>query len=330
MDFRTNYLGMELKSPLVASASPISKEIDNIKRLEDAGAGAVVLFSLFEEQLISEQRELYYHTTQYNDLSPEALSFFPEHDEYRTGPDEYLDHIRKAKDAVNIPIIASLNGNSTGSWMNYAKLIEQAGANALELNIYSIPTNPDISAAEFEDNYLEILRAVKSAVTIPVAIKVSPYFSNMSNMAKRMDEAGANALVLFNRFYQPDINLLELTIEPKIELSGVTNYRLPLRWIAILKDRIKADLAATSGIQTGDDVIKMLMVGANATMLCGALLRHGIDVIKTIEKQMLSWMTAKEYSSVKELQGIMSQSKLGNPALFERAQYMKAITSYKF
>lgn len=330
MNLRTNYLGLELRSPLVASASPISKEIDNIKKLEDAGAGAVVLFSLFEEQLIGDQRELHYHTTSHNEISPEAASYFPDPGDYKMGPEAYLEHISKAKAATGIPIIASLNCCSPGNWTSYGKLMQEAGADAIELNIYNIPTNPKTISEEIETNYIEILKAVKTAVKIPVAVKVSPYFSNMTNMAKRLDDAGADALVLFNRFYQPDINLGDLEIEPKVELSGVTNYRLPLRWIAILKDRIKADLAATSGIQTGEDVLKMLLVGANVTMLCGVMLRNGIEVIKTIEKQMASWMNAKEYSSIQQLQGSMSQSKLGDPKLFERAQYMRAITNYKF
>jgi dihydroorotate dehydrogenase (fumarate) len=330
MDLTSKYLGMKLRNPLVVSASPISKEIDNIKKAEDAGAAAVVLYSLFEEQLILEQKEIFYHTTQHNEITPEASSYFPEPDEYKLGPEEYLEHIAKAKSAVRIPIIASLNGKTEGGWTEYAKKMQQAGADAIELNIYNIPTDTELSSEAVENTYLNILKAVKSAVSIPVALKLSPFFTNMAYMAKRFDEVGADALVLFNRFYQPDINLNELEVHPSIDLSNSHDIKIPMRWIAILKDRIKADLAATSGVHTGEDVIKYLMVGANAVMMCSALLKNGVYYIKTVLDQMQSWMEAKEYESVAQMQGSMSQSKIGNPANFERAQYMRAINSYKF
>lgn len=330
MDLTTKYLGMDLKSPLVASASPLSKELDNFKKLEDAGAGAIVVYSLFEEQLIMEQREVFFHTTQHNEYSPEATSFFPEPDEYKLGPEEYLNHIAKAKKLVDIPIIASINGTNTGAWTDFAKKMQEAGADAIELNIYNIPTDFNMTGNDIENQYVEILKNVKSAVNIPVALKLSPFFSNMANMAKRFDEAGADALVLFNRFYQPDINLAELEVEPHVDLSSSIDIRIPMRWIAILKNKIKADLAATSGINTAEDAIKMLMVGADVTMLCSALLRHGIYYLRTIEEQMVNWMTAREYESVKQMQGSMSQDKIGDPKSFERAQYMRAITNYKF
>jgi len=266
MDLTTKYLGLTLRSPLVASASPLSEEIGNIKKLEDAGIGAIVLYSLFEEQIRLEQEEYNFHTTHGTDAFAESLSYFPDIDDYKLGPELYLEHIQKAKKAVKVPIIASVNGSSLGGWTSYAKEMENAGADAIELNIYNIPTNADMTGAQVEQQYVDILKAVKSAVKIPVALKLSPYFSNFSNVAKRFDEAGADALVLFNRFYQPDIDLDEFEVTPNLILSQSNAMRLPMRWIAILKDNIKADLAATSGIHTGTDVIKMMMVGANVAI----------------------------------------------------------------
>jgi dihydroorotate dehydrogenase (fumarate) len=329
MDLSTKYLGMTLKSPLVASASPLSEDINSIKKLEAAGIGAVVLYSLFEEQLRLEQEEYNFHTTQGTEAFAESLSYFPEIEDYKLGPELYLEHIRKAKAAVDVPIIASLNGSSLGGWTEYAREFQNAGADAIELNIYYIPTDSNMTGAEVEQQYIDILKAVKGAVKIPVALKLSPFFSNFSNMAKRLDEAGADSLVLFNRFYQPDIDLDEFEVTPNLMLSQSSEMRLPMRWIAILKDNIKADLAATSGIHTGTDVIKMLMVGANATMLCSSLLKHGINHVKNIEDHMKQWMREHDYKSVSEMQGSMSQQKTGNPSSFERAQYMKAITKYQ-
>lgn len=321
-------MGMTLKSPLVVSASPLSKTLDGIKKIEDAGASAVVLYSIFEEQIEHEQKELFYHTTVGTEAFAESLSYFPDVSEYNLGPDEYLEHIRKAKENVKIPVIASINGSSIGGWTEFAKLMQNAGADAIELNIYNIPTDLDKTGADIENDYIEILKSVKAAVSIPVALKLSPYFSNMANMAKRFDAAGADALVLFNRFYQPDINLEELEVEPHIILSNPTDLRLPMRWIAILKGRIFADLAATSGIHYGEDVIKMMLVGANVTMLCSTLLRYGVDYIKDIEAEMIEWMTEHEYESIMQMQGSMSQLNMADPSAYERAQYMKAINNY--
>jgi len=329
MDLSTKYLGMTLRSPLVASASPLSEDINSIRKLEDAGIGAVVLYSLFEEQLRLEQEEYNFHTTQGTEAFAESLSYFPEVEDYKLGPELYLEHIQKAKSAVDVPIIASLNGSSLGGWTDYAKDIESAGADALELNIYYIPTDESVTGAAVEQQYVDILKAVKGAIKIPVALKLSPFFSNFSNMAKRFDDAGADSLVLFNRFYQPDIDLDEYEVTPNLLLSQSSAMRLPMRWIAILKDNIKADLAATSGIHTGTDVIKMLLVGANVTMLCSSLLKHGINHVKNIEDHMKQWMREQEYNSVMELQGSMSQKKTADPSSFERAQYMKAITKYQ-
>ena len=329
MDLSTKYLGMTLKSPLVASASPLSEEISNIKKLEATGIGAVVLYSLFEEQIRLEQEEYNFHTTQGTDAFAESLSYFPEVEDYKLGPELYLEHIQKAKAAVDVTVIASLNGSSLGGWTDYAKDIENAGADALELNIYNIPTEAGMTGADVEQQYVDILKAVKGAISIPVALKLSPFFSNFSNMAKQFDEAGANALVLFNRFYQPDIDLDEFEVTPNLLLSQSSAMRLPMRWIAILKDSIKADLAATSGVHTGTDVVKMLLVGANVTMLCSSLLKHGIGHVKNIEDHMKQWMRENDYASVSELQGSMSQQKTADPSSFERAQYMKALTKYQ-
>jgi dihydroorotate dehydrogenase (fumarate) len=327
IDLKTNYLGLQLRTPLVASASPLSQELEGIRHLEDAGASAIVLYSLFEEQLRQESFELEYHLTEGTDSFAEASSFFPQPNEFHLGPEGYLNHIRKAKKAVSVPIIASLNGTTVGGWTEYAKLIEQAGADALECNIYSIAADPDLTSVAIEQEYLDILKAVKSVVKIPVAIKLSPYFSNMANMAKRLDEAGANALVLFNRFYQPDINLEELEIQPNVLLSGPQALRLPLTWIGILYGRIRANLAATSGVHSGEDVVKLVMVGADVTMLCSALLRNGIDHLRKVESGLLEWMEKHEYESVQQMKGSMSQIRCSNPSAFERAQYMKAVKS---
>lgn len=330
MDITTKYMGMNLRSPIVVSASPLSEDVGNIKKMEDAGAGAVVLYSLFEEQILLEQKEVFYHTTAGTYSFAEALTYFPEADEYKVGPDGYLDLIRKAKESVNIPIIASLNGSTNGGWIDYAKKMQEAGADAIELNIYYIPTDMNLSSLDIENNYIEIIKHVKTAVSIPVAVKLSPFFTNMANIAKRIDDVGANALVLFNRFYQPDIDLDNLEVKPQIQLSHSSAARLPMRWIAILKGRIKADLAATSGIQSSDDVIKMLLSGANVTMMCSALFKNGIYHISQVEKEIIEWMTEKEYESVQQMQGSMSQQNVADPSAFERAQYMKALTNYRF
>jgi dihydroorotate dehydrogenase (fumarate) len=327
IDLSTNYLGLRLRTPLVASASPLSQELDGIRHLEDAGASAIVLYSLFEEQLRQESMELEHHLSSGTDSFAEAASFFPQPDEFRLGPEGYLKHIRRAKEAVSVPIIASLNGSTAGGWTQYARLIEQAGADALECNIYSIPTDPDLTSSAVEQQYLDILKAVKSAVTIPVAVKLSPFFSNMANMAKRLDQAGAGGLVLFNRFYQPDINLDELEIQPNVLLSTPQALRLPLTWIGILYGRIRANLAATSGVHGPEDVIKLLMVGADVTMLCSTLLRNGISHLRYIEASVAEWMEQHEYESVQQMKGSMSQIRCANPSAFERAQYMKAVKS---
>jgi dihydroorotate dehydrogenase (fumarate) len=325
MDLSTKYLGLQLRTPLVASASPLSQEIAGIRSLEDSGASAVVLYSLFEEQLRQEALELDRDLNAGTESFAESLTYFPQGSEFHTGPEGYLNHIRKAKEAVDIPIIASLNGATLGGWTKYAKQIEQAGADAIECNIYFIPTNMAVSGSDAELLYTDILREVKTAVHIPVAVKLSPFFSNLANMAKRLDQMGTDGLVLFNRFYQPDIDLEELEIKPNVLLSGPQDLRLPLTWIGILYGRIRANLAATSGVHGPQDVIKLLMVGADVTMMCSALLRHGIGHLRHVEQGVREWMEGHEYESVQQMQGSMSQLRCPDPGAFERAQYMRAV-----
>jgi len=328
MDLSTTYLGMKLRTPLVPSASPLSEDIANIKRMEDAGASAVVLYSLFEEQITHEVLELGHYLEFGTDSFSEALSFFPEPEKIFDKAEEYLEHLRKAKEAVDIPIIASLNASSPGGWTEYARNIEQAGADALELNVYFIPTNMQLSGAEVENSIIEIVRLVKQEVKIPVAVKMSPFFSNFANMAYQMDEAGANGLVLFNRFYQPDIDLESLEVVPRVLLSTPMALRLPMRWIAILYGTVLADLAATRGIHKATDVIKMIMVGACVTQLCSVLLKNGIEHIQLIEQGMVDWMEEHEYESVLQMQGSMCQKNCSSPGAFERSQYMKALKTF--
>jgi dihydroorotate dehydrogenase (fumarate) len=325
LDLSTRYLGLTLRTPLVASASPLSHEIASIRQLEDAGAAAVVLYSLFEEQLRQESLELDFYLSESTNSHAESQSYFPEPSEFVLGPDEYLEHIRKAKAAVKVPIIASLNGTSVGGWIQYATQIEEAGADALECNIYWIVTDPNMTSAEVEQHYIDIVEDVKTAVHIPVAIKLSPFFSNFANMAKRIDAAGADGLTLFNRFYQPDIDLETLEMIPRVLLSTPQAMRLPLTWVGILRGRVKASLAATSGIHSAEDVVKLLMVGADATMLCSTLLRNGINHLRAIEQGVRQWMESHEYESVKQMQGSMSQMRSADPSAFERAQYMRAV-----
>jgi dihydroorotate dehydrogenase (fumarate) len=325
IDLSTSYLGLHLASPLVVSASPLSRDIDGICRLEDAGASAVVLYSLFEEQLRQEEADLNYHLAAGTESFAESLTYFPQPSEFHTGPEGYLNHIRKAKSSVGIPIIASLNGSTLGGWTKFAAEMQRAGADAIECNIYHIPTDPNLTSADIEKNYLDIIRAVKNTVTIPVAVKVSPFFSNFANMAQRFDAAGADGLVLFNRFYQPDIDLEELEIRPNVLLSSQQALRLPLTWIGILYGKVKASLAGTSGVHSAEDVVKLLMVGANVTMLCSSLMRHGINHLRHVERELREWMEEHEYESVHQMQGSMSQQGCADPGAFERAQYMRAV-----
>ncbi len=325
MDLSTTYLGLKLPSPLVASASPLSRDVDGICRLEDAGASAVVLYSLFEEQLRQEEMDLQHHLSAGTESFAESLTYFPQASEFHTGPEGYLNHIRKAKSSVGMPIIASLNGSTLGGWTKFAAEIERAGADAIECNIYTIPTDPRLSAADIEKTYLDIVRAVKETVKIPVAVKLSPFFSNLANFARRLDEAGADGIVLFNRFYQPDIDLDELEIRPNVLLSTPQALRLPMTWIGILYGRVRASLAGTGGVHSAEDAVKLLMVGANVTMLCSSLMRHGLNHLRHVERELREWMEEHEYESVAQMQGSMSQLRCPDPGAFERAQYMRAV-----
>ena len=320
---------MVLKNPIVASSSPLSHNVDSIRRLEDAGAAAVVMYSLFEEQIGFDSYYIDYHLTQGIDSYAESISYFPDMQSYNIGPDEYMNLIRRAKEAVDIPIIGSLNGASVGGWVDYAALIEEAGADALELNIYYLPTNIEISGLEVERLYLEILSAVRQAVTIPLAVKLSPFFSSTANMASRLADHGADGLVLFNRFYQPDFDLENLEVAPRLVLSNSDDLRLPLRWVAILYGRLSVDLAITSGIHTSHDVIKGLMAGAKVTMMASELLQKGVGRISQVLNELVTWLNEHEYESLAQMIGAMSQQHCPEPAAFERANYMKMLQSYR-
>ena len=327
-DLRSRYLGLELKNPIVAAASPLTNSLDGLKRLEDAGVAAVVLPSLFEEQIEHEEMAAHDLMLSGADLSPEARGFFPEMQHYNTGPDSYLKLISEAKRSLAVPVIPSLNGYTPGGWTQIAKQFEQAGADAIELNIYFLATGLDDSSAEVEQRYVDLVASVSSMVSIPVAVKVSPYFSAMANMAARLTAAGASGLVLFNRFVQPDILLEELEVAPRLALSTSDELRLALRWIAILRDRIKASLAGTGGAHTPEDVLKLLLAGADCVMIASSLLRQGPKHIVTMVSGVEKWLTAHEYASVEQMKGSLSQLSCPDPEAFERANYMKALISY--
>ncbi|MGD8794845.1 MAG: dihydroorotate dehydrogenase-like protein [Anaerolineae bacterium] len=327
VDLATTYMGIPLTSPVVPSASPLSAELDNIKRMEDAGAGAVTLHSLFEEQIESEAEALAYYLERGTDMYREALTYFPPVQEYRRAPDEYLEHIRKAKEAVDIPIIASLNGITPGGWISYAKRFEEAGADAVELNVYFIPTDFHLMSYDVEDLYVKIMKKVKSQVTVPVAMKLSPYFSAMPHMASMLDAEGADALVLFNRFYQPDLDIENLEVTPNLVLSRSAEMRLPLRWVAILYGHVDASMALTTGIHSPEDVIKAIMAGADIANVCSVLLKEGIGKISDLVNGVTLWMEEHEYESLDEMKGSLSQKAIAEPTAFERANYMKALLS---
>jgi dihydroorotate dehydrogenase (fumarate) len=329
MNLTTNYLGMLLKNPIVASSSPLSHNVDSICRLEDAGAAAVVMYSLFEEQIGFDSYYIDHHLTQGTDSYAESISYFPDMQSYNVGPDEYMNLIRRAKEAVDIPIIGSLNGASVGVWTDYATLIEEAGADALELNVYYLPANTEVTGMEVETLYLDILSAVRQVVTIPLAVKLSPFFSSIANMASRLADHGADGLVLFNRFYQPDFDLENLEVAPRLVLSNSNELRLPLRWVAILYGRLSVDFAITSGIHTSQDIIKGLMAGANVTMMASELLQNGVRRIGQVLNELVTWLNEHEYESVMQMIGAMSQKHCAEPAAFERANYMKMLQSYR-
>lgn len=329
MDLRTTYLGLELKNPLVASASPLARELANIRRMEDAGAAAVVLNSLFEEEINQESHALDRYLSEGTESYAEALTYFPEAPSYKAiGPDAYLEHIFRAKQAVDIPIIASLNGVSSGGWIRYAKEMEGAGADALELNIYYVPTRIDLSSNEVEQIYIDLVHDVRASINIPIAVKLSPYFSSTANMMHRLSEAGANGLVLFNRFYQPDLDLENLEVVPNLILSKSDEMRLPLRWIAILYGRIAADMALTTGVHNAEDALKAVAAGAKVAMMTSEILLNGIGRFSEILSEMKIWLEEREYLSIHELHGSLSQINVAAPAAFERANYIQIVKSY--
>jgi dihydroorotate dehydrogenase (fumarate) len=326
MNFATNYLGLHLHSPIVPSASPLTENLDNVKRMEDAGAAAIVFHSLFEEQLHHGRHEFFSGLDGGTERLAETLPNIPRPECFRVDPDQYLECLCRAKASVQVPIIASLNGYTEGGWIEFAKQIRQTGVDGLELNIYSVPADPNESSIEIETRYLRIVSAVKATVQIPVAVKLSPFFTSIANVARKfVQQGGADALVLFNRFYQPDVDPERLEVVPDVVLSTQAAHLLPLRWIAILRGKVQADLAATGGIHSATDIVKLLMAGANVTMVCSALLRYGIAHLATLEQQLAIWMESHEYESVNQLQGCMSQLNYSDPAAFERAQYIRAV-----
>jgi dihydroorotate dehydrogenase (fumarate) len=328
IDLSTDYLGLRLKNPLVVSSLPFGEDIDNFRRMEDAGAAAIVLHSLFEEQFTLESNELDRYLSGSAESSAEALSYFPDMGTFRLGPDNYLEHIRRAKEAVGIPIMASLNGVSTGGWITCAREIQRAGADALELNIYYIPTDPEMTGVQVEWMYGNLVRDVKAHLTIPIAVKIGHYFSAVANFCRQLDEAGANGLVMFNRFYQPDFDLETLEVVPNLTLSSPYELLLRLHWVAILYGHIKADMAITGGVHGADGVLKSMMAGARVAMMTSALLKHGITHLTTVKNDLVAWMEEHEYSSIRQMQGSMSHHAVAEPAAFERANYLKVLSSF--
>ena len=328
-DLSTTYLGLNLKNPLVASASPLSKKLDRAKKLEDAGVSAIVMYSLFEEQIIHESLELDHFLNRGTDSFPEALSYLPDGGMYAIKPEKYLDQVAGLKKALKIPVIGSLNGVSKGGWTNYARKIEEAGADALELNIYYVATDLDMTSSDIEDTQVELVAEVKSAIKIPLAVKISPFVTSIPNFAKRLFDAGADGLVLFNRFYQPDFDLDELEIVHSLDLSTSSDLRLPLRWISILHGKVNTDFALTSGVHSYTDVLKAMMAGAKVAMMASSLLHGGEQVIGPMLSELEAWMQEHEYESIQQMQGSMSQKSVKEPAAFERANYMKVLNSFR-
>jgi dihydroorotate dehydrogenase (fumarate) len=329
VDLKTIYLGLELKNPLVASASPLSEKVETVQALETAGISAVVMYSLFEEQIIRESQELDYFLNAGTESFAESLTYLPEMGRYSLGPDAYIDQVKALKSAVNIPVIGSLNGVSTGGWIEYAQKIEQAGADALELNLYYLPTDLQLTSAQLETAYITLVQDVRSKIDIPIAVKLSPSFTALPNFAKRLADAGANGLVLFNRFYQPDFDLDELEVVPNLYLSKSEELRLPLRWIALLYGRVDVDFALTSGVHKYTDVLKAMMAGAKVAMMTSVLLKKGPQRAAKILGKLKKWMEENEYESIQQMQGSMSQKAVADPASFERANYMKVLNSYR-
>ena len=328
-DLTTRYLGLTLKNPVVAAASPLTKKLENAKRLDEAGVGAIVMYSLFEEQIIHESLELDHYLTRGTETYAEAQTYLPDLGTYAMGPGKYLDHLSAVKKTVSVPVIGSLNGVSKGGWTRYARHFQDAGADALELNLYYLPADPDLTAVELENTYIELISDVCSNVSIPVSVKLNPFATALPNFARRITQAGAKGLVLFNRFYQPDFDLENLEVVHSLVLSNSDELRLPLRWVSILYGKIDADLAITTGVHTATDVIKSMMAGARVTMLASELLKNGYSRVPDILATMQSWMEEHEYVSIQQMQGSMSQQSVKEPAAFERSNYMKVLGSYK-
>ena len=328
IDLTTHYLGLKLRNPLVVAASPLCKDLTNLRHMEDSGASAVVLHSLFEEQLNIEANELDRFLWDGLDISAESTSIFPDLGNYNIGPDHYLEHIHQAKQTISIPVIASLNGVSNGGWVAYARQIEQAGADALELNVYFIPAESGASAEDVEQLYVDLVAEVRATIKIPLAVKVGPFFSSFANMAHRLQEAGADGIVIFNRFYQPDFDLEAMEVKPAVTLSNSSELLLRLHWAAMLWGRLKADVAFTGGVHTAEDVVKSMMAGAKVTMLASALLQNGIGYLRPLRNQLEAWLERREYESVQQMQGSMSQRNVPNPKAFQRSNYMRVLSSY--
>jgi len=328
VDLSTSYLGLELKNPLVASASPLSKKIDTVRKLEEAGVSAIVMYSLFEEQIVHESLALDHYLNMGTESYAESTSYFPDLGQYNVGAEGYLEHLRKIKSSVSIPVIASLNGISTGGWIDYAQRLEQAGADAIELNMYDVPSEPVWTSQELEKRYVDLVRDIRTRIHVPLAVKLSPFFTSIPNVAMRLVQSGANGLVLFNRFIQPDLDIETLEVTPQLELSTSSELRLPLRWVAILSGKINADLALTGGVHTAADMVKSVMAGASVTMVTSEFLAHGIHRATEMLSDLEQWMVQYEYTSVKQLRGSMSQKNVREPNAFESANYMKALTSY--
>ena len=328
-DLSTTYLGLKLKNPIVASASPLSKKLDRAKKLDEAGIGAIVMFSLFEEQIIQESLELDHYLNRGTESFPEALSYLPDGGMYAVSPEKYLSQVAGLKKAITVPVIGSLNGVSKGGWTNYARKIEEAGADALELNLYFISTDPAITSSDIEEMHVELVAEVKSAIKIPLAVKISPFVTSIPNFTKRLVDAGADGLVLFNRFYQPDFDLDELEIVHSLDLSTPAEMRLPLRWISILSGQLQTDFALTSGVHSHTDIVKAMMSGAKVAMMASGLLQNGEQSVAPMLTALEAWMQEHEYTSIQQMQGSMSQKSVKEPAAFERANYMKVLSSFR-
>jgi len=330
IDLSAQYLGLKLKNPLIASASPLSERVETVKQMEQAGIGAVVMYSLFEEQIIHESLELDHYLNYGTESFAEALTYLPDTGRYSLGPEKYVDHVKRLKDAVSIPVIGSLNGVSSGGWVQYAKRIEEAGADALELNIYYLPFDPSLTSAGLEENYIQLVKDVRREIKIPLAVKVSPFLTGVANVLKQFADAGADGLVLFNRFYQPDIDLEKMEITPSLVLSTSSELRMPLRWVALLYGQIKADFAITSGVHTSEDVIKSMMAGASAAMMASELLKNGIKRIPEILSGMQLWMETNEYESIAQMKGSMSAQAVRQPGSLRRSNYIKVLNSFRY